>query len=63
MKIKISCTFDILDNLIIDSSDEEQFNWFLNILNDKQNIRLILHSNDIGDSIVETDEFKYKIIK
>ncbi len=63
MKIKISCTFDIVDNLIIDSSDEEQFNWFLDILNDKQNIRLILHSNDIGDSIAETDEFKYKIIK
>jgi hypothetical protein len=30
---------------------------------DERNIRLILHSNDIGDSIAETNEFKYKIIK
>jgi hypothetical protein len=63
MKIKVSCTFDIRDNSIIDSSDEEEFNWLLDILNDKRNIRLILHSNDIGDSIAETNEFKYKIIK
>jgi len=61
MKIKVSCTFDIRD--VIDSSDKEEFNWLLDILNDKRNIRLILHSNDIGDSIAETNEFKYKIIK
>jgi hypothetical protein len=32
-------------------------------MNDKENIMLVLHSNDIGDSIGQTSNFKWKIIK
>lgn len=62
MKIKIEAVIDVSD-FVNGLSDDEEWEWFFDILNDKRNIRLILHSNDIGDSIAETNEFKYKIIK
>ena len=40
----------------------EEFQWFLDMLSDKENTFLILHSNDIGDSIGETSDFKFEIL-
>jgi hypothetical protein len=33
------------------------------MLNDKENTFAILHSNDVGDSLGQSNNFKYEIIK
>jgi len=62
MKIKIEATIEVEDNLWYSHADEEELEWFKSLLNDKENILIVLHSNDVGDTIGQTNDFKYEII-
>lgn len=61
MKIKVSATFDIDENIY--GTDIEEMEWFREMIADKENTILILHNNDIGDTIGETFDFEYEIIE
>lgn len=60
MKIKIEAVIDVADGY--NFSDQEEKDWFKSVLDDKKNTRLILRSNDIGDEIGHTHNFKYEIL-
>jgi hypothetical protein len=62
MKLKITAEINI-DNFIIDKTSQEELDCLISILNDKEETFLILHSNDIGDSIGSTNQFNFEIIK
>jgi hypothetical protein len=62
-KIKIEAEIEFDEYTWYSHSDKEELEWFTSLLNDKENIMLVLHSNDIGDSIGQTSNFKWKIIK
>jgi hypothetical protein len=62
MKIKIEATIEVEDDLWYSHADEEELEWFKSLLNDKENILVVLHSNDVGDTIGQTNDFKYEII-
>ena len=59
MKIKIEAIIEIDENIWF--TDQEEFEWFKSVLEDKESTMLILWSNDIGDKIGQTSEFKYEI--
>ncbi len=59
MKIKIEAIIEIDENIWF--TDQEEFEWFKSVLEDKEDTMLILWSNDIGDEIGQTSEFKYEI--
>lgn len=61
-KIKIECEIDF-DEKLWYNEDEEQLEWFMSLMNDKENTMVVLHSNDIGDTIGQTFDFKWEIIK
>ena len=63
MKIKVEFELDIDENIWGSHADEEEMEWFISLLNDKQSTFAILHSNEIGDSLGESNNFKYEIIK
>jgi hypothetical protein len=60
MKIKVTTVFDIDENVF--GTEESEMEWFREMIADKENTMLILHSNDIGDTIGETFEFDWEII-
>jgi hypothetical protein len=62
MKIKVEAIIDI-DPAYGDLTDKDEKEWFDSILNDKEGTMLILWSNDVGDEIGQTCEFKHKVIK
>jgi len=51
--------FDINENVF--GTEESEMEWFREMIADKENTMLILHSNDIGDTIGETFDFEYEI--
>jgi len=59
MKIKIEAIIEIDENIWF--TDQEEFEWFKSVLEDKESTMLILWSNDVGDEIGQTSEFKYEI--
>jgi hypothetical protein len=59
-KIRVTAIMDIPESY--DLSDAECLQSLKDELNDKENIVLIIHSNDIGDEICSTNDFKYKLI-
>ena len=61
MKIKIEATIEVEDDLWYSHADEEELEWFKSLLNDKENTLVILHSNEAGDTIGETYDFKWEI--
>ncbi len=63
MKIKIEAIIEVEDDLWYSHADEEELEWFKSLLNDKENTMVTLFSNDVGDSIGETFDFKWEIIK
>jgi len=63
MKLKIECEIEIDEDVWYSPNNKEEQEWFKLLLNDKENIMLILWSNDIGDEIGQTSEFKWEIIK
>ena len=62
MKIKVEAIIDI-DPAYGDLTDKDEREWFDSILNDKEGTTLILWSNDVGDEIGQTCEFKHEVIK
>ncbi|NBV92126.1 MAG: hypothetical protein EBR91_08160 [Flavobacteriia bacterium] len=62
-KIKIEAEIEFDEDTWYSHGDKEELEWFTSLLNDKENIMLVLHSNDVGDSIGQTSNFKWKIIK
>lgn len=63
MKIKLEFEIEVEDGFWFDPDCPDETEWFINMLNDKENTFAILHSNDIGDSLGQSNNFKYKIIK
>jgi hypothetical protein len=61
-KIKIECEIEFDANDWYSNDNHEEFAWFESLLNDEENIIVALHSNDIGDTIGQTNKFKYEII-
>jgi hypothetical protein len=62
MKIKIEAIIEVEDDLWYSHADEEELEWFKSLLNDKENILIVLHSNDVGDTIGQTNNFKWEIL-
>jgi predicted NUDIX family phosphoesterase len=62
-KIKIECEIEFNEDIWYSHNDEEELEWFISLLNDKENTMVVLHSNDVGDTIGQTNDFKWKIIK
>ena len=62
-KIKIECEIEFNEDIWYSHNDEEELEWFISLLNDKENTMVVLHSNDVGDTIGQTNNFKWKIIK
>lgn len=61
MKIKIECEIEVDDNMWFSNLDEEENEWFISLLNDGSTM-VILHSNEVGDEMGHTTNFKYKIL-
>jgi hypothetical protein len=63
MKIKIECEIEVDENMWCSHLDEEEFEWFKSLLDDKSNEPMvILWSNEVRDEIGQTSEFKYTIL-
>ena len=63
MKIKVEFEIEVEDGFWFDPDCQDETDWFINMLNDKENTFAILHSNDVGDSLGQSNNFKYEIIK
>lgn len=62
MKIKIECEIEVDENIWGSHADKEEHEWFKSILEDKEYTMVILWSNDVGDEIGQTSNFKYDIL-
>ena len=60
MKIKIECEIEVDESLWF--NDDEEKEWFIKTLNDKENTMVILWSNEAGDEIGQNYNFKYEIL-
>ena len=61
MRIKVEAVIE-LDDELWPLKDEDEIDWLKQILSDRENLVLMLWSNDIGDEIGSTKEFKYEVI-
>ena len=62
MKIKVEFELDINENFWCSHLDEKEMEWFLSLLNDGESTSAILWSNEVGDEIGSTTNFKYEIL-
>lgn len=60
-QIKIEAIIDI-DETIFGLTDQGEIEWFIEMMNDKKHTNILLWSNDIGDEIGSTFEFKWELI-
>lgn len=60
MKIKIECEIEVGEMWL--GNENEDLEWFLCMLNDKESSHIVLWSNEIGDEIGTDFNFKYKIL-
>jgi hypothetical protein len=60
MKLKIEAIIEVDEALWFNDLEEKE--WFEDILNDKEGTFLQLWSNEVGDEIGQTSEFKYEIL-
>ena len=52
-----------MKNMWCSHLDKEEFEWFKSLLDDKSNEPMvILWSNEVGDEIGQTSNFKYEIL-
>ena len=61
MLIKIVAEIKV-DEAFYDFKDKNELDWFKEMMEDRANTMLILHSNDVGDTIGYTTDFKWKIV-
>jgi hypothetical protein len=61
MLIKIVAEIEV-DKAFCDFKDKSELDWFKEMMEDKTNTMLVLHSNDVGDTIGYTTDFKWKIV-
>lgn len=59
--IKVEALIEIDENMF-PLNDSEDINWFVEIMKDKENTNLQIWSNDIGDEICSTNNFKWSIL-
>jgi hypothetical protein len=60
MKIKIECEIEV-DEMWL-GTENEDLEWFLWMLNDKEATHISLWCNEVGDEIANQSNFKYKIL-
>ena len=60
MKIKIEAIIEVNDSLWC--NDEDELLWFIDVLEDKKDTFVQLWSNDVGDEIGQSSNFKYEIL-
>lgn len=60
-QIKIEAIIEIDEN-VFELDDREEKEWFIDMMNDKEHTNLLLWSNDIGDEIGSTFQFKWELI-
>jgi len=62
MKIKIECEIEVDDNFWW-SEDKEEQDWFIELLDNEEGMTNVrLWSNEVGDEIGMTSNFKYEIL-
>lgn len=59
--IKVEAIIPIDEN-IFGLTDKDDIDWFNDIMNDKETISIQIWSNDIGDEVCSTDNFKWEIL-
>ena len=59
--LKVEAIIEIDENLY-PLVDKDDIKWFLDIFNDKENTSLQVWSNDIGDEVCSTNDFKWTIL-
>ena len=62
MKLKIEFEIELEDGFWFNPECPDEVEWFMEVLNDKENTFAQLHSNDIGDTLGESNNFKYTIL-
>jgi hypothetical protein len=61
MKIRIECEIEVEDSFI--PEDIEEMEWFKSLLDNEEGMTNVrLWSNEVGDEIGMTSEFKYEIL-
>ena len=61
MFIKIEAEINV-DDFVCDFKDKSELDWFKEMMEDRANTMLILHSNDVGDTIGYTTDFKWNMV-
>lgn len=63
MKIKIECEIEVDEHLWYDTDDKNEAEWFKSLLDNEEGMTNVrLWSNEIGDEIGVTSNFKYEIL-
>ncbi len=63
MKIKIECIIEVDDDTWCSHADKEEMEWFKSLLDNEEGMTNVrLWSNEVGDEIGMTSDFKYKIL-
>ena len=62
MKIKIECVIEV-DDIWYNIDDQEEMDWFKALLDNEEGMTNVrLWSNEVGDEIGVTSDFKYEIL-
>jgi hypothetical protein len=62
MKIKIECVIEV-DDIWYNVDDQEEMDWFKELLDNEEGMTDVrLWSNEVGDEIGMTSDFKYEIL-
>ena len=59
--LKVEAIIEI-DESLYPLNDKDDIKWFIDIFNDKENTSLQVWSNDIGDEVCSTNDFKWTIL-
>lgn len=62
MRIRIECEIEFDEDLWYSHADNEEHQWFKSLLDDGESTSVILFSNEVGDEIGSTTNFKYEIL-
>ena len=58
--LKVEAIIEIDENMFT-LEDKDDIKWFLEMMNDVENTSLQVWSNDIGDEVCSTNDFKWSI--